>query len=326
MRNRTAFTLVELLVVIAIIGVLVALLLPAVQAAREAARRTQCVNNLKQIGLAMHNHADTVKKLPPARVCCDSDGYCASSLGLTLTPQQRSGTSGFVIILPQLEEQTTFDLFEDFNGDKGIGFWLSPNTAWCTPKHLQAVTSRPSVFVCPSDTAEPFTTQYSVNTTTYQLPAGTKAAVGSYAFVAGTRGVKKEGGISTGMKFSNTGLFLYIKRFRLTQCPDGLSKTMMVGEVVDGHLPGSPNLWTRTIRARDGHRYTDNPLNTWPGDPTNTTDGSYRINGAFASRHPGGCQFVFGDGHVSLLTENIDQPLYEALSTRGAGETVSGEF
>ena len=94
MSKRSGFTLVELLVVIAIIGILVALLLPAVQAAREAARRSECVNNLKQIALAFHNHEDSFKEYPPGREGCD--GACS--------PTNGPGTSGFVRILPPIEQ------------------------------------------------------------------------------------------------------------------------------------------------------------------------------------------------------------------------------
>ena len=100
-RNERGFTLVELLVVIAIIGILIALLLPAVQAAREAARRSSCTNNLKQLALAMHNHESTYKEYPAGREGCD--GAC--------NPKNGPGTSGFVYILPYIEQQNLYDQF-----------------------------------------------------------------------------------------------------------------------------------------------------------------------------------------------------------------------
>jgi prepilin-type processing-associated H-X9-DG protein len=115
---------------------------------------------------------------------------------------------------------------------------------------------------------------------------------------------------------------MYIKRFKMTQCVDGLSKTLMVGEVIDGHKPETTNVWSRAVRSRDSVRYADNPLNTWPPDNIGASvpqmDAGVQVGAAFASRHTGGCQFVFGDGHVQLLKETIDQDIYEALSTRDA--------
>jgi prepilin-type N-terminal cleavage/methylation domain-containing protein/prepilin-type processing-associated H-X9-DG protein len=320
MRRRTAFTLVELLVVIAIIGILIALLLPAVQAAREAARRSQCSNNLKQMGLALHNYAGARKKLPPSRIGCDGSGAgsCSGAGIASVTAQQRSGGSGFVLLLPYLEESGLMDLFEDPDGKKGIGLWTATDNAWHTTKNLQGIEQRPKVLICPSDTAESFSMNTTIGTS-YPIPASSKAAVGSYAFVGGNQGVKQQGTIGTSaMKYRTNSMFTYVHGFKMTQCPDGLSKTLLVGEVVDGHLQKGTNIWSRAVRARDTIRYTDNSLNTWPGDPTAVADNGVDANGAFASKHPGGCHFAFGDGHVQFLRETIDQDMYEALSTRDA--------
>jgi prepilin-type N-terminal cleavage/methylation domain-containing protein/prepilin-type processing-associated H-X9-DG protein len=321
-RGSGGFTLVELLVVIAIIGILVALLLPAVQAAREAARRSQCVNNLKQHGVALHNYHDAQKKLPPGRVSCDNSGPAELGCASGGKPEvQRVGTSGFVLLLPYLEEQSLRDLIVDPDGKKGIGFWLRSLTSWHTASNMQAIAQRPQVFVCPSDEAEPYaiTTEYPPGS--YAVPAGIKAAVGSYAFVTGTYGVYDNGG---DQKYDNNGLFYYVVTEKFSRCTDGLSKTMMVGEVVDGHTSQSSNIWSRSLRSMDCQRATDNPLNTWPGMPFNSNQYSITINGAFASRHPGGCHFLFGDSHVEFLSESINTDIYEALSTRKKGEVIAG--
>src|SRR4051812_14462593 len=151
-RRRAGFTLIELLVVIAIIGVLIALLLPAVQAAREAARRGQCSNNLKQIGLALQNFASTNKTFPAGRYGCDTDnvGDCTS-----VPTANRVGPSMFVAILPQVEEQSLYDVF---NQDRFVGGpWVTTaggDITW-VPKYKDAIATRPSVFVCPTDQAPP---------------------------------------------------------------------------------------------------------------------------------------------------------------------------
>jgi prepilin-type N-terminal cleavage/methylation domain-containing protein/prepilin-type processing-associated H-X9-DG protein len=319
--GRGGFTLVELLVVIAIIGILVALLLPAVQAAREAARRAQCVNNLKQFGVALQNYHDTFKKLPPGRVSCDNSGPAELGCASGGKPEvQRVGTSGFVLLLPYLEEQALRDLIVDPDGKKGIGFWLRANPVWHTVSNMQAIAQRPAVFVCPSDMAEPFalTTEYPAGA--YGVPAGVRAAVASYALATGTLGIANTAG---DQKYDNTGMFYYVVMQKFSRCTDGLSKTMLVGEVVDGHTSQSSNIWSRAIRSIDCQRATDNPLNTWPGQPIVSTQYGININGAFASRHQGGSQFLFGDSHVELLSENIDLKVYSAFATREGGESIS---
>src|SRR3954465_658030 len=228
--DRVGFTLVELLVVIAIIGILVALLLPAIQAAREAARRSQCVNNLKQLALALHTHHDAQKHLPPGRLGCDGSG--PSSLCAGQTDTLRSGMSGFVLILPYLEESALFALY-----DKSLPIWPR-TTAWYTANNLKLVATRLSVMVCPTDQALPFSENPLIDSSVsvYSLPAGAQAAVGSYAFVAGTLGVYKVTNPSGGdAKFANDGLFYYVVTHKFSQITDGTSHTMMVGEVIDGH-------------------------------------------------------------------------------------------
>jgi prepilin-type N-terminal cleavage/methylation domain-containing protein/prepilin-type processing-associated H-X9-DG protein len=311
--RKHGFTLIELLVVIAIIGILIALLLPAVNAAREAARRSQCSNNLKQIGLALHSYHDANKKLPPGRIGCDSgapSGHpCSSS---SLPDPENLATGGLVLILPQIEEQSLYDLI-DFK----VGLWIQNSTAWLTPNHQQVITARPAVFVCPSDTSNPVS---QTNSDPAHRFKDRGAAVGSYAFSTGSYGaVFSGGGLKT--KYENNGLFYYYKQHRFKDCVDGQSKTMMLGEVIESDSINSSNVWSCAIRLSDMLRCTDNAINTLPGAPTASSSSSVpgtSWNGAFASRHPGGCHFVFGDGHVQLLRDTIDQDIYEALSTRDA--------
>jgi len=325
-RPPHGFTLVELLVVIAIIGVLVALLLPAVQSARESARRAQCANNLKQISLALLNYHDTEKVFPPGRLGCD-----ASEAGQNNHPWPAcrgsealiNGGSGFVAVLPQLEQQSLFELY-----DPGVTIHNPANPGWGTPDHLKLITTRPSVFVCPSDTAEPINSLFLY-----------ESATGSYAFCAGSTGVgtinhvnsvQFAGGRGTQVKYNNNGMFYYLSAIAIRNCEDGTSNTIAVGEIVDGHTGESSGRWTATTRHMTGFRTTYNPLNTRPGDPVSITSGAgsageVDMNGAFQSNHAGGCNFGFVDGHVALLNENIDLFVYQDLSTRNGGETVSVE-
>jgi prepilin-type N-terminal cleavage/methylation domain-containing protein/prepilin-type processing-associated H-X9-DG protein len=327
MRVRSGFTLVELLVVIAIIGVLVALLLPAVQAAREAARRSQCTNNLKQIGLALQNYHDANKRFPGNRIGCWPSGSwpgCPSPAPST-PPYGRNGGSAFVPLLPFLEEANLYDLY-----DPNISLHNSSHSlSWTHPNHRTLITSRPSVMVCPSDTAEPLCMLYS--------PTDIGAATGSYAFCMGNAGPGANNNpdstaqasvvTSSQIIFGNTGMFsTYVTR-RIKECTDGLSKTIFVGEVVDGHIAEATNRWSAATRFFDCSRTTYNPLNTFPGQPVAPIVSGLAANAAFASRHAGMCQFVFGDGHVAALNENIDAPrVYQALSTRAGDETISDNY
>jgi len=298
-RNAMAFTLVELLVVIAIIGILIALLLPAVQAAREAARRGQCTNHLKQLALGLANYEGSFKVFPPGRLGCDGSGACTQDY-------ERVGTSGLVMLLPYVEQQALYDRFDFTNGP-----WSSVNTTWLTT-NAEAIAKIVPTYVCPSDTSKPYTDS--------PPSSSTRGGTGNYAFVTGSYGPSS--GISDSVKFQNNGLFYYLAAHRIADVTDGLSMTMFVGEVIETHTSNSSNIWSYAGRHADCQRSTDNPLNTPPEEGVVLTLYGLAVNGAFASRHPGGANFAFGDGHVSFLSETIDLATYRALSTRAGGETL----
>ncbi|HEX7377779.1 MAG TPA: DUF1559 domain-containing protein, partial [Pirellulales bacterium] len=148
--RRGGFTLVELLVVIAIIGILIALLLPAVQAAREAARRTQCTDNLKQFGLAIQNYADAVRTLPPAGLDYGFNYYYED-----YTPKTIRNLNGFVLLLPFLEQQTVYNQFKMFyaagayQANAGAGIPLAGDPA--TTGNATVMAMQIPIFYCPSD-------------------------------------------------------------------------------------------------------------------------------------------------------------------------------
>jgi len=311
MSQRRGFTLVELLVVIAIIGVLIALLLPAVQAAREAARRMQCASNLKQIGLALGAYEDHFGRYPSSRTGCDEvSRECP-------TQDQTTGISGLVAILPMVEQQTLYDMFDFTTAPwKRQAYGLN----W-VPTNADAIAQRPSVYVCPSDSAEPFAVRESGVYNWGLSLSDVKVATGSYALVSGTLGAKS-GGPTYDMKHNNTGVFFYLQDLCQKDVTDGLSSTLFAGEVVDGHAGNSTNAWSTAAREMDVHRSTSNPLNTAPGEGWTIVRYGISVNGAFGSRHPGGANFSFGDGHVEFLEENISMRIYQALSTRAGGEVL----
>jgi len=303
--SRHGFTLVELLVVIAIIGVLVALLLPAVQAAREAARRMQCSNNMKQITLAMAAYESSFKVFPPGRLGVD---------GTQPPAQNRVGTSSLVLILPQMEQQALYDLFDFDNG-----IWISGSTDWFAPDNPNrpALAARPDAYVCPSDESEPYSQKQHEEYDDWGV--SDCLATGSYAVVSGS--------VSAGMdlttaKWRNDGVFYYQSQITVEDITDGLSSTMFVGETIENHTADSCNLWTLAVRDSETLRSTGNPINTQPGAGLCLNLYGWRVNGAFASRHPGGTNFGFGDGHVEFLEETIAFDVYQALSTIDGGEVI----
>jgi len=283
---QTGFTLVELLVVIAIIGVLVALLLPAVQAAREAARRASCTNNLKQIVLAMHNYEDAYKKYPTGRIGCD--GACS--------PKNGPGTSAFVQILPQIEQGNLFD-----------EFMAAADTISSVPGGLpeSILSRRIDAYVCPSSVMEEHVSS-----------GGKQWATSSYAACAGHHGPTY--GISSRTKWLNSGMFLYRDSKSQKDATDGTSNVIFLGEVIDGHRPGHTNRWALAGRHVDSLRTTDNPVNTPYQQGVTFSNYGNPCNGAFGSMHPGGALFAYGDGSVRFGAETMNLALYRNLGRRNS--------
>ncbi|PQO46121.1 DUF1559 domain-containing protein [Blastopirellula marina] len=292
MKQRHAFTLVELLVVIAIIGVLVALLLPAVQQAREAARRMQCTNGQKQIVLAMHNYEGSFGVYPTGRLGCDGD----------CSPVNGPSTSGFVLLLPFLEQDNLYQQFAPYG----------PGIDYIDTLPEAVVNNRPDAYVCPSSTMAP---SFEIDDKLW--------ATASYALVSGHYGPSEQTGPK--VKWENSGMFVYRDSYRNRDALDGLSNVMFVGEVIDGHLTNHLNRWTVGTRHLDSLRTTENPVNTPAGEGITTSPYGQPYNGAFGSRHPGGANFGFGDGSVHFLAETINLDVYKLLSQRASGQVKASD-
>jgi prepilin-type N-terminal cleavage/methylation domain-containing protein/prepilin-type processing-associated H-X9-DG protein len=332
MPRRGAFTLVELLVVIAIIGILIALLLPAVQAARESARRTQCTNNLKQFALACHNYHDAFKSLPrngsenPAH-WTNSHGQGTGCCGVT-APRW----SWIARVLPQLEQSNTAE-------QAGI-----PNSNINAAQAIPILSMILPAMVCPSDVTVTRTR------TTGADSAGLVTAVTSYKGVTGSNwGTDRFGGpedtnFSTayrnpvpgtpaqqnGLEKGN-GIFwradIRSRQMTFAKILDGTSNTFMIGEDMGEYCHW--NVWalpngavgTCAIPPNTGNKIPDPDL----GFDTAGKRNRWQTRYSFRSAHPGGLNFAMADGSVRFVRENIALGVYRALASRAGDEPVSVE-
>ncbi len=305
-NKRRAFTLVELLVVIAIIGVLVALLLPAVQAAREAARRSQCSNNLKQIGLALHNYHDTHQVFPPGNIVYGfhSDGCRASNQ----EDPYGHGAPWTVLILPYLEESARHSQF-----DFGERFTF---TGQATPNRDLQLEPNPR-YHCPSarDTRSTFN--------------------GNHYY--GVAGGHPEQCRWTGLGYSNfnSGSLYLNSEISFRHLLDGTSNVFLVGEQ-SARVPGREQAtgipWGSTARAHGNHGLHTNvagaqfPINS---NAAQKDAGTHRwgiMTRTFSSEHPGGCHFLMGDASVHFVTETINLTIYRNMGIRDNGQPTGSPF
>lgn len=308
--GRRGFTLVELLVVIAIIGVLVALLLPAVQSARESARRMQCSNNLKQLGLAIHNYHDVFLAFPintlpnsgPAPNWNDNSGF--------------KHWSWMSRVLPFMEQQS---LYQSLNvGDNTLR------------QSQQFIATQIKTYLCPSDDYSkrgPRTDGHNLANLSPPLPLGQT----NYRGVSGSNWqwgdarwnpVRSIDSSADGLLVGD-GIFYrvdYLRPRRMAMIGDGLSNTSMVGEDLPqlnthcswpyaNHTQGTCAIWPNAKQA-NGKNF---PPTDWPNVYS------------FHSQHPSGLNFAFADGAVTFVTNNVDIAIYRARATISTGEAAQSQ-
>jgi len=317
--SRRAFTLVELLVVIAIIGVLVALLLPAIQSAREAARRSQCANNLKQLALGVHNYISAHNAIPPG--ASDNHGGC------TPPDSAHSGPPWTVRILPYIEQGALYDQLDLKASFPGM-MEISIAEAW---PHLNTPLAN---FRCPSDSSgepnEPGLNYMGVQGGGEQIDA---------ECLTGNTPVNRRVRFNNGMLFTNS-------KISTAHVTDGTSNTFLIGESRWWHYRinnvgfTSWFSWGSANRNHTTNSHTivmaatvdplNNPLTDYDvdlpwvdanGQPTNTLYLGTHTR-AFGSRHPGGCHFAFGDGSVSFINETVDLLVYRLAGARNDERSV----
>ena len=297
---RRAFTLIELLVVIAIIAVLIALLLPAVQQAREAARRTQCRNNLHQIGLTLHNYHDAHGCFPIATVGARySNASYRDALG--------TGHAWTSLILPFLDETAVYNAinFSLLAGDAANG---------------TAGTQKLAQYLCPT------VPEFSRTAT---MVAGKVPGWRHYVGVMGTQcGAWWADSFYDGLFPQNRkgGTGYRCQTVRIRDCRDGLTNTLAVGEVWDVGRCAGDGGWIYGHSASAVHtaaESTQTPLNS--NAYNNVTSCNGITNYEFQSMHEGGAFFMMGDGSVRFISENIDYTTYNALASKDGNELIDDE-
>ncbi len=292
MRRRDAFTLIELLVVIAIIGVLLGLILPAVQQVRAAAARVQCKNNLHQIGIALISYHDRKNGFPP--------GYF-SNLAADGSDSGPGWGWGFYLL-------------SDLDQDPVQG-QTNANLDIANPANADSHLSTLKVFQCPADAAPPTFTVFDVNGQSL-----CDVAYGNYIACNGNGGVSDHAA-------DNDGAFLENRRFKTTAITDGLSHTLFIGErassmsyttwtgaVTFGIVPSrrdptAAESAAALVLGHAGPHLPNNPL---------VTDAD-----AFSSNHLDGVNFLFGDGSVQSINSSISTQVYDALASRAGGERIN---
>ncbi|MDY0170091.1 MAG: DUF1559 domain-containing protein [Thermoguttaceae bacterium] len=314
-RSGSGFTLVELLVVIAIIGILIALLLPAVQAAREAARRAQCTNNLKQMGLALHNYENALKTFPPG--CISGIRTATGTSTESLDPWQEAqttsgsgnmhGTSWMLQILPYMEQSTVFNEWKfTFNVTGGTNLVLAQNDI--------------PTYYCPSRRNEVDTGMFQYLTddwrgggNDYGACAGsgiTFEESGNKAFVASTD-------VNYWRHAQRRGMFTLNSGTRHMALLDGTSNTIALGEVqrlrpLSGGAKRSQDGWAVGGSATLFSTYEDRANGSMNNDYFESP----------GSNHTGGANFCMGDGSVQFISENIKRETFRDLGSMADGRVL----
>ncbi|QDU59269.1 hypothetical protein Pan216_00970 [Planctomycetes bacterium Pan216] len=324
-KRSAGFTLVELLVVIAIIGVMIALLLPAVQQARESARRIQCQSRLRQLGIALHNYHEAHATFPPGAVTASSvpqSNWCRYP-GRTNPNPGNVGAPWTVLILPYLDEQARYDRF-NFEGEfhRLLDDTGAADEAG-NPENIPPTRRSLSKFQCPSDP----------NTGPASLASSYNGCQGGGPSPHCSNG----GGLRA---FYINGVLYPDSRITLGAIQDGTANVFLLGETKYNLQPGGRASsdgryfsWASSIRVAGGSSAPTGitaaalPINAIEGDG-NRIDTAFANSGvqhrSFSSFHDGGCHFAMGDGSVRFLGDHVDLEVFQQLGQRADGKPLGG--
>ncbi len=304
MARKQGFTLVELLVVIAIIGVLVALLLPAVQAAREASRRSQCKNNLKQITLALHNYESSFRVFPPSSTSGFGKGVWNYPATGPTDPNIHLHSFAS-LLLPYLEQGT-------------VAAGIDYNSSALAPANRTMASQILPFYRCPSYAGKDYSDDpLYVTTVGYD-----KFAIRNYVTL-GARTVMGLSGVvpAEGVMFPGS-------KIGFRDVLDGTASTIAFAETREQRSA----VWIDGTSAAVAARWTDLTSPTYAGNTVSINQTPYFPGGVFpnsigqaygpSSFHPGGAQHAFVDGSVQFLADTLDATVYDALTTRGGAETI----
>jgi len=311
--RRKGFTLIELLVVIAIIAILVSLLLPAVQQAREAARRTQCRNNLHNIGIAIHNYHDTYSVLPPSRIApgCATGWGNANKNG----PATFLNATGWMSLLPMLDQGPLFNTYIQGNAAAWCAYpsggYTQAQMAGNPDLNFQVVKQKLPIFTCPSDPGDPNytgtgTPYYSVSQAN---PGGYRT---NYDFSVSYLEYYYPGyAMSSNWPDNRRPYFGADNCKKIDDAKDGSSNTAMVIETLrtvwNGQCPSWGHAaWVEVGIALDLSWTPGINVFTYPGYPTSYQAGRLANWASAGSAHAGGCHFLLGDGSVRFVSQNIN--------------------
>lgn len=308
-RRLHGFTLVELLVVIAIIGVLIALLLPAVQAARAAARQTSCRNNMRQIGIALHNYHNAHQTLPSGWIGIDAITRRASVQG-------EPGWAWGALLLPYLEQQASATSVVRY--ERPV----------MDDSHETARTWVLSVFKCPADVGEDVFDLHAEDEHDHEHDEDeddheeehgeilAQLAAANYVGSFGTTDIHPCSHLPVGQSCNSNGIFYHNSTTRFRDIRDGLSQTFMVGERWSEH---GRSAWIGIVP--EGEETLSRIVGTTDHVPNH--EGGHFDD--FGSYHSGGCHFVLADGSVHFIASTIELTVYQSLATRSDADVV-GEF
>ncbi len=307
-RSRAGFTLIELLVVIAIIGVLVALIMPAVQQAREAANRTKCQNNLKQLGLAAQEYHDAFNTFPSGWFCCPPYGTTDPNTGLPFPISQidPSYWGGLTSLLLKLEQ---VNLYNEIN------FSLATSA----PDNLTSTRRTVDGFVCPSNRRAATVSANTSTNTTGSLKWGPLDYRGNMAagFVMDTTASPPVPTTNPPTMIFDNGVMYQNSQTSMADISDGTSMTVLIGETLTGTWPDAYSCCVQT----NVNRTVNKPIQV--ANPNGS--GTLNQYTYWMSKHPGMVNFVRCDGSVSTVTNQINKLVLVKMMTRNGGEAISSD-